>query len=480
MRLLGAFFACLIFCACSENTPRDNGSPDRPFLDKEEQKVADRSQLAQLDAEAASDLAQAPVPKSGRSYRLAELIDIAQRRNPATQQAWLIAREAARAQGVVGSALEPIVTLSAVAGKQEFNSSQPIPIIGGVPTPVDVSGSGVVLTANWLLFDFGKNEARQQVAANLSRVADLGFNRVHQQLIYDVSFAYHARLAALSKRSAARQATQKADNLIRAAEKRMKQGVGTTVEIAQARQLAAQTRVIQQNSEGEARATAVNIAALLALPPSTQISLKAPAGRLPRADDKRLESLIENAFLNRSDVLAAIAQVNAAEAGLDAVASSYLPKVYVGGYTSAGNGALNVNGIIPISLNSTGSTGAFVGVTVPVYTGTARQSRLRGAQDRIDQSKSGVQVAKLAATREIALAYENLRTALAVRSAALELLSATRFTSKATLEAYDGGIGDIRETSAAALGQYAAEEALADATRNARQAAATLALATGQ
>lgn len=481
MRCMGLLFVCLMLLACSESTQQDVGAPNRQFSDDTEQQSADRERMTALSAQSALDLAKAPMPQSGRSYDLAELIDIAQRRNPATVQAWLLAREAGRASGVVGSALEPVVALSAVAGSQRFNTSQDdIPIVGDVSTPIDASGSALVLTANWLLFDFGENKARQRAAESLSRIANLGFNRVHQQLIYDVSFAYHARIAALSKMTAASQASDRANDLIVAAEKRMSQGVGTTVEVAQARQLAAQTRVIRINTEGEARSAAVSLAALLALPPNTPIRLKLPQGRLPRADDKQLETIIENAFLSRSDVLAALTQVNAAEADLDAVAASYLPKIYGGAYTSAGNDNLNINGVLPIGLTSTGSTGGFVGVTVPIYTGRAREGRLKGAQDRVEQSKSGLQVAKLAATREIALAYESLRTALAVRSAAAELVNASRVTSDATLQAFDGGIGDIRETSAAALGQFAAEEALADATRNARQAAATLALATGQ
>ncbi len=49
-------------------------------------------------------------------YSLVELIDIAQRRNPATRVAWEQARQAAINVGIARAAYLPALTASAVAG----------------------------------------------------------------------------------------------------------------------------------------------------------------------------------------------------------------------------------------------------------------------------------------------------------------------------------------------------------------------------
>src|SRR5260370_17026278 len=53
-------------------------------------------------------------------YSLVELIDIAQRRNPATRVAWEQARQAAINVGIARAAYLPALTASAVAGWEHF------------------------------------------------------------------------------------------------------------------------------------------------------------------------------------------------------------------------------------------------------------------------------------------------------------------------------------------------------------------------
>ncbi|MXU66047.1 TolC family protein [Oceanomicrobium pacificus] len=472
---LTAMLICLL-AACTE-TPgaRDIGQADRQIADDPAEVTADVAQLAALGAQA-PDVARFD---AGRSYDLPALIDLAQTRNPATRQSWLAAREAGRQAGIVGSALLPVVTAAAVAGRQSVNTNLPVPILGDVPGSVDSSGEALALTATWLLYDFGENAARQRAADSLARISEIGFNTVHRQLIFDVSAAYHTRLAALKKVSAANEARSRSADLVLAAERRFAQGTGTTVEVAQARQLDAQTRLVAEASAGEARAAAVTLAALVNVPPSTRIRLKAPGGGLPSANDRTLDRVLDTAFARRSDVRAALAQVDAAQAELDATVASYRPKIFTGGYASAGDGRVDLNGLAPIGLNTAGSSGAFIGVSVPIVDGGLREKRLAAARDRLERSQTGVEVARLTATREIALAYETLRTALALYPATKALTDAARTTADAAKEAYTGGIGTVSDAGVAELGLFAATEALADAERDARVAAAALALATG-
>jgi outer membrane protein len=125
-----------------------------------------------------------------KRYNLVELIDIAQRLNPETRVAWESARQAAIAVGLVESEYFPVLTLSALGGYQ----SQ------AFPAPQDVAPSGFfratlnqvlpTLNLRWLLLDFGRRGAAWDAAKERLLAANLGFNRKHQQIIFNVQRAF--------------------------------------------------------------------------------------------------------------------------------------------------------------------------------------------------------------------------------------------------------------------------------------------------
>src|SRR5262249_43988342 len=123
----------------------------------------------------------------GRRYNLAELIDLAQRRNPETREAWERARQAALAVGLVDSSYAPQISIEAIGGFQRT----PLPI----PTTLIPKGYFVAntrelipqLTLKWLLFDFGRRDGLDQTARANSFVANVAFTGAHQKLIFNVS-----------------------------------------------------------------------------------------------------------------------------------------------------------------------------------------------------------------------------------------------------------------------------------------------------
>lgn len=478
VKLLSSIVFVLLLPGCTGvNSALDIGSHERPVLSSQEEKRADINLLASLDARQKPDRLPAPVP--GHAYRLAELIDIAQQRNPATRQSWLQMRKAGSEAKIVKSALLPMIAATAVAGKQRFSNSIDLPIVGTLPVTHSAKGTAGIITVNWLLFDFGENAARQRVAANLQRVSAFAFNRLHQQLVFDVVFAFHAHHAGLEKQKYARQAITRANRLVYAARRRLEEGVGTNVEVAQARQLLAQTKLTARIATGEANSSAVSLASALAVPPSTKILLRSGSANLPRIGNHKMEAMIEAAFSSRPDVLASLSQVRAAQNNIDAVSASYLPKIVLGAYLARGDARLNLNGFSVNNIGPTRGSGVLVGITVPIYDGSLRRHRMDIVRDQLAVARSGVGVAKSIASREIATAYQGLRTALAVNYAARELVRAARITADAAKKAYAGGIGTISDASLATLGLYTSKEALVDSRRAAYHAAATLALATG-
>src|SRR5262249_23664786 len=127
---------------------------------------------------------------ANRVYGLVELIDIAQRRNPATRIAWEEARQAAIKVGIAQSAYLPVLTASALAGYERIAFPMPTNL---VPAGFATSNNREVVPAasvKYLLLDFGGRAAAIEEASQLSIAANAQFTTAHQKLVYTVARSY--------------------------------------------------------------------------------------------------------------------------------------------------------------------------------------------------------------------------------------------------------------------------------------------------
>jgi multidrug efflux pump subunit AcrA (membrane-fusion protein) len=107
-----------------------------------------------------------------RVYGLVELIDIAQRRNPATRVAWEEARQAAIKVGIAQAAYLPVLTASALADYERLAFPMPTNL---VPAGFATSNNREVVPAasvKYLLLDFGGRAATVEEASQLSIAAN--------------------------------------------------------------------------------------------------------------------------------------------------------------------------------------------------------------------------------------------------------------------------------------------------------------------
>lgn len=145
--VLLAFLIC--FSATGEEvTPP---SPEKPWappnLNDYEQ------QLAHGEFSNEQSAAQVPIDPD-KVYALPELIDIAERSHPETRVAWESARQAAGALGLAKSAYYPYLAASAAAGFQHGVAPFLTEVVSGNET-----AENAMLSAEWLLFDFGERKA---------------------------------------------------------------------------------------------------------------------------------------------------------------------------------------------------------------------------------------------------------------------------------------------------------------------------------
>jgi outer membrane protein len=437
--------------------------------------------------QALAGIPQQPQLDPAHVYTLPELIDIAQSNSPATRIAWDTARNAALASGIVESAYLPNLSASVVGGYQSVHNENNAFGLSGAN---DTSVTGVVsaLSLQWLLFDFGERSALLDASRQGSVISNIAFTAAHQKVIYDVSLAFYANAAAKARVGFADESLKNAEAVQAAAEDRYKQGIGTVVEVDQARQITAQARLAQVQARGSAQDSQLALLSAMGVPPLTAIQVEDIADRKLSPDvTGQVDSIVAGALSRRPDMLGAYAAKQASLANLKAAKAEFLPKVFLsatGAYVSNGLGVTTLPGLgqqpstVNLSGNELGGT-ILLGVTIPLYDGGNRLALLEQARTRADSADATLAQVRDEAMREVVKAQNGLNTSLAAYEASQALTGAAQTTFDAALDAYRNGVGSITDVTTAETQLLQAKSALTDAHSAALSAAATLAFAVG-
>ncbi|WP_267221262.1 TolC family protein [Dyella silvae] len=425
---------------------------------------------------------------SERVYGLADLIDLAESTNPETRIAWNDARNAALTAGMARSTYLPRISATVLGGRQSANGNGTA--LSGLSVGQSESASGTVsvLSIDWLLFDFGRREALVDAADQGTVIANVAFTAAHQKLIHVVSVAFYTYSATRARADSTQASLRDAQEILTAAESRKQHGIGTVVEVAQARQFAAQAELARIRADGDQSDAYVALLSALGVSPLSHIRIADISQRpLPTHLDQPIETVVEHALQRRPDVLAAIATQKAAEAGVRAAKADFLPKVFVSASGTYNSGNFRVSAIpavgdqaptVNLSNRQWGTTIMF-GVSVPIYNGGVRNAALAQARNREDSAEDALERVKLGAAQEVVMAHSKLRTSLAAMAAAQALLDASQTTYDAALAAYRRGVGSSTDVLTAERQLLEARDATADAHSAALSAAATLALVCG-
>ncbi len=415
----------------------------------------------------------------GRHYDLAALIDLAQRKNPETREAWEKARQAALGVGLAETAYVPQLSAEAIGGFQHT----PLPIPSTlVPQGFFISDTRELipsLTAKWLLFDFGQRAGAEETARANSFVANVAFTGAHQKLIYAVCRDYFSLGAARGRLRVAQQALKTADVVQGAAESKQSEGLATVVEVAQARRQTAQARFNLEKAIGAEHNAYAALIASLGVAPSTHIQTKDSSElKLPANPSGNVDQFVQTALANRPDIIAAFGKVRAAEGTLKSARGAYFPTVGLEGQIYQNMGALSADGSPYFPINKPGGN-ILLKLSVPLYDGGARDAHVALAESDIFAARAALDQSRDTATRQVTDAYDALHTSYAEYVAALALTEAAQTSYDAALDAYRHGVGTYTALATEETALSQAQSAKEDAHANVFTAAAALAFATG-
>jgi len=439
--------------------------------------------LTSLHDKAPEQSANTPDIRPGHEYTLPELIDLAQQLNPSTRIAWGEAQQAAQAAGMVQSAYLPLISANIVGGYVRSDRSDSARLLGrDVELDYDTHLSGVVpaLTLQWLLFDFGKRAALQEAADKLALASRITFNGVHQAVIAEVSISYFNYNSARRREQIAAQGLKNAALIEDIAQEKERNGLGTRIEVAQARQLKAQARLHHVNAGTLARQAYQTLLGAVGLAPDTRLEVADSAGRpLPEDLDIPGNAALRQAIARRPDVQAMQAAHQASLAGVDSAQASFMPKLMLMGFVSRRIGSLSVGNLPEVSPQAS-SSGAVLALSIPLYDAGLRTKQTREAQLRAETARERVKKTERDAYKQMVIAADVLRAALESHRAAGELVQAAQVTYDGALESYKEGLTGMTLLTEAHSGLLGALEAQSAAHAAGLVGSVNLAFAMGE
>jgi outer membrane protein len=472
-RVAARLAACLVVAGCNDTRDLAPSAADAPWP-VPAAAAPTAQEVAPLSAVPPAEIA------ATRRYSLAELIDIAERRNKATRIAWEQARQAAISVGIAQAALLPILTASAIGGYQHVALPFPSNLVPAGYITANTEEFLPTLAVSYLLFDFGGRQATVNAARQLSVAANVTFNRAHQTLIFNVAKAYFSLDGADAALRAAEQALKDAEAVQNSAEALQGRGLATLVTVELARRETAQRRYELALARTAQHDATYGLLTAMDLPPTTQLQIvDISAHPLRQPSSGTLEHLLSEALRQRPDLIAAVARLRATDEQIALARSAFLPKLSVSGNIQANIGQISVDGM-PYQGVKQPQAGLFLRFDWPLYEGGVLQNRLREAQSQHDAAIDAVQEARDQALREVALAYDQIGTGLEQYTAAQALLTAAQTAFDSANDSYVHGIGTYTDAASAEAALAAARADVARAHTQALINAAALAFATGE
>jgi outer membrane protein len=410
-------------------------------------------------------------------YGLAELIDLAQRMNPETRQAWELARAAAARRGRAAAAYLPGLIASTRGGQSKV-------VERGPDGSFSVEGPGVApqIALGWLLLDFGRREARLEESTQELLSANWRFNRMHQQITFSVSRSYFTLGASREQVAAARLTLESASAIERAVSARLDQGLATRPELLLAVQDKARAAFELQRALGAVDDARALLAESLGIVPTVPLQV-VDLGELPLPSGltETVEQVIDRALVQRPDLASRLAELRAREAAQKRARADFWPTLSFTGSAGQQIARYNINGSSARTFSENEFVyGAFLSIDWNLFDGFARENTLREADARRGTAAADLAASELRAVREVWKAYSDVKTAIAKHEFALALLAASERAYAATLESYQrAGLATVLDMLAAQR-DLASARSIAVATRaELLTAAANLAFAAG-
>lgn len=373
----------------------------------------------------------------GHKLNLAQLVDVALRINPSTQEAWNRARSAAAqwgaARGDYYPTIEGDVSGTAIGGSVRGEFGQ------------------VGVSLSYLLLDFGGREATVESARQALAAANWNHNQAIQDVLRNVPQAYYKYIGYKAQVRASEASLKEALTSLDSTKQRRKAGVSTIADVLQARSNADQVRLTLVANRGGVKVSRGELATAVGWPANTDFDVAVEPDELPLSMmEQNTKELINLALRDRPDLESARAAVRQKKADLDKAESDLWPKLIATGNV----GWTGINGHISgddgfsggMDVDSSGiSYYGGLALQFPIFEGFSLRNRVRSARSDLEAARAALRVKEEEVISDVWSAYYNVRTAAQQVETSKTLLASSKESYRVSLARYRAGAADIVE-----------------------------------
>ena len=387
------------------------------------------------------------------ALNLLDVVNLALCNNPQTREAWANARVQVAQVGVSEASYLPNLSLTASGIRSRVEDAP------------SVYQRNIGLSLSYLLYDFGARAANLENARQLVTAANATQDSTVQAIFLSAVQSFYQTQATLAALDAARESERAAKESFAAANARYVAGSATPADKLQAQTAYSQATLNRITADGNMKNAKGTLANMLGLDANQNISLvsaerplrsggtltdapltdASPEGESLQILAQDIRDLIEEARQHRPDLYAAVAQVKAAEASVDAARTSDKPSISLNASTNQSNST----GINTLANQSSGagntSRGSSVGISlsVPIFSGFAPTYRIRAAEAQVETKNAQLERLRLQVALDVWTAYQNLTTAAQSLRSTADLLNSAEQSERVALGRYKAGVGSI-------------------------------------
>ena len=376
-------------------------------------------------------------------YSLAGLVDIAERNNPRTRIFWERAKQKAEQLGIERSAYFPVLAGVATFADERVIAPFPKPLAPRGYTIDEVPVVQPEIALEYLLFDFGKREARIDEAKAEALVAGANFIRENQRIAFAVASDYYKLVTAKERLQAAQETLNTAQTTQDAAEDRLGNGRATLPDVLNARAAASQAVFDLESANGDEQIARVALAEELGFDPSPNIAIDLQKDApLPEALTLAIDTLIDRALAQRPDLIAQVTEIRATDDEIRDAKAAYRPKIVLAG-DAAQTAIWPTADFGQLGPANEPTWSAAVTIQWKIFDGGARKNQLAIAESKKREAQDELTDKRDQAQREVWSSYIAFRTAIRQEQAAKALLASADTSYSASLDAYRNGVRNL-------------------------------------
>jgi outer membrane protein len=369
-------------------------------------------------------------------YALVELIDLAQRSNPETREAWHRARAEAARLGGAEAVYLPSLTLVTAGGMQSVTYPGPNGAFSATGPYLEPE-----LQLAWTLLDLSRFARVSEVRARVTE-ANFVFSRKHQEVLFAVARAYYALDANRAELEAARATLETARVVEQEAEARLLLGLATQPEVLLAREARTRAQFDVEAADGAVRTAEGALAESVGVAPDPPLKVAFADRPEPAHLASSVEEVMRLTLARRPDLRAQRAEVAARQADERAARGRFAPRHSLdtaGGYewwafqASPGGG----------HTLSAATFDAHLTFALGLFQGFEDVEAVHEAQSERAASEAALAAGTLRALRETWTAYFDVKTAERKVEFADALLASSNESYSASLETYHHGLGSL-------------------------------------